>query len=159
MNGGNGVDPEVRRELAEIEKRLSSDLKTLVTSAIASGFKDVKDVITELFNKDIGYLREWQDTFKGYHKTHFAETIKLRNEITGAREALSKEFDEKMKPLSDKIESLGTRQTVDEITAGVTEKVKIDKQNMSITKITIGLTVASGAGAFIMWLIGFIVDK
>lgn len=152
MREGNGVDPEVRRELAEIEKRLSSDLKTLVTSAIASGFKDVKDVIIELFNKDIGYLREWQDTFKDYHTKHFAEDDKLRLEITGAREALSKEFGDKIKPFADKLEELEKRQTIDETTTGVKEKVNSDRQSMSITKITIGLASASGFGAFIMWL-------
>lgn len=159
MLRGGDVDPEVRHELEEIEKRLSTNLQAHVTAAITSGFKDVKDVITELFNKDIGFIREWQNTFKDYHTQHFAEDDKLRLEITGARDSLSKEIDEKIKPLNDKIESLGTRQTVDEVTAGVTEKVKTDRFNIGIAKITIGLAAASGVGAFLMWLIGFIVDK
>jgi len=147
------MDQAVEKELVEMEKRLLANLQTLVTSAIASGFKDVKDTITELFNKDIGFIREWQDTFKGYHKTHFEETIKLHNEITGMRESIVRECDEKLKPVNDKMDDLEKRQTKEEAVTETKEKVITERKNTSFAIWSLVIAASVALGGLIVWLI------
>lgn len=91
------VDPEVKLELERIEGRLNDTINTL----IKEGFKDVKNTISELFNKDIGHIREWMETFKGYHKSHYEEIGKIKTDMLKLESDIKQYFDEQKTKASD----------------------------------------------------------
>ncbi len=153
MNGGDGVDPDVKIYLEDMKREIQCSVLTAVHAAIAEGFKEIKNVITELFKKDIGYLEKQQETFREQHKEHFLEHKQSIREITGMRESIQKDVDERLKPLQEEVKHLETRQTIDETATGVKEQVKTDWKNTSIAIWGIVIAVAGGLGAFIMWLI------
>jgi len=64
---GSNVDAEIRAELAEFKININETITTL----IKEGFREIKEHLTEMFNKDIDYIKDTQDRHSGHHTKHF----------------------------------------------------------------------------------------
>ena len=149
---GIKMDEEVKKELSAIESRLSLSMEKLVLKAITDGFKGVENILTKLFNKDIGHIQEWIDTLKNYHQDHYTETASIRKDMTGMRTSISEEITEKTAPLSKRLDNLEVRQLTDEVTVQAIDKKenkKIEKTNINL--VIIGLIITS-VGILSAWI-------
>ena len=80
LEEGNKVDAKTEQELLKIGNHLTATFSKLITD----GFKDIKESITELFNKDIEYIKDTQKRFTSHHEEHYnnhKETCKCISEI------------------------------------------------------------------------------
>lgn len=147
------VDPEVRAELTLIESRLQKS----VSDSISAGFRDMKGTISELFDKDIGHIREWQETFKKYHDEHYMAERKIREEMGGMRISISHEIDDKLEPIRGRLENLEGRQIKDEVVSETKDKIedRADrKTELTWLKIVGIISIGGAVGALIRHFIG-----
>ena len=153
---GIKMDEEVKKELEAIEERLSLTLEKSIHIAIVNGFKGVENILTKLFNKDIGHIQDWITTLKKYHEDHYTDTAEIRKDMTGMRISISQEIDEKIKPVISKIDNLEGRQLTDEVTVKVTDKIsdkKFKKTELNIGLVSLIIAAAVAIGTLIGWLI------
>jgi hypothetical protein len=153
---GIKMDDEVKKELSAIEGRLALSVEKLIHDAITKGFEGVENILTKLFNKDIGHIQEWIDTLKKYHQDHYDEAADIRKDITGMRISISEEIDKKTGPLGNRLDNLEGRQLTDEVTSKVTDKIedkKLKKTELNIGLVSLIIAVAVAAGTLIGYLI------
>jgi hypothetical protein len=150
------MDAEVKKELEQIEGRLKIQLHSIVSESIAAGFKDLRNIITELFNKDVTYLEKQQEVFRKQHEEHYTEHKKVIMDITGMRASVSRDIEKRMKPLEDRVEVLEDKQIkVDAITE-TTEKIEVKKERkaeLSYGKVGLIVLIASAIAGLIGYFI------
>ena len=72
------MDIKTEQELLRIENHLTMTFSKLITD----GFKDIKESITELFNKDIEYIKDTQGRFAHHHNEHFQNYKDVKKDIS-----------------------------------------------------------------------------
>lgn len=65
--GQKQVDAEIKLELAEFKVSMNE----MISNLIKAGFKEIQDHLTELFNKDIDYIKDTQERHADHHTSHF----------------------------------------------------------------------------------------
>jgi chromosome segregation ATPase len=78
---GLNMDPEVKNELSNIESRLDLSLQKSIQTAIKDEFRELKNHIAELFNKDIDHINDHLSRHDKYHEEHYNETKKIWKSI------------------------------------------------------------------------------
>ena len=144
MDKGNQLDSKTEQELLRIENHLTMTFSKLITD----GFKDIKESITELFNKDIEYIKETQNRFAHHHNEHF-ENNKLRiQENVRIKESIDKKVhlivDNKFELLENELSRIKESQI--ECKARRTENNTIEEKTdrkRNTTIAFIGLLVAA----------------
>lgn len=141
---GNNMDLETRNALDTIEGRLEGLIKTLINE----GFKEVKSIITELFNKDIDHINEHLGRHDKYHDEHFNEFKKIREEILGVRSSLSVEMKKEIQPLLSELDHLREKQITTEVSHITADK--IEEKNERKKELSYGLigTIVAAAALF-----------
>lgn len=74
------MDAKTEQELLRIENHLTATFSKLITD----GFREIKESITELFNKDIEYIKDTQKRYASHHEDHYKnhkDVVKCMSEI------------------------------------------------------------------------------
>ncbi|MCK5603485.1 hypothetical protein KAR91_16490 [Candidatus Pacearchaeota archaeon] len=151
---GSNMDNETRTALDAIESKLESLIRTL----ISAGFREVKDIISELFNKDIDHANEHLSRHDKYHEEHYKEAKKMWKAIDDLRSSMPTEIDRKLKPLIADIEYIKARQIEASVSHDIEDKIedKMDrKKELSYGKVGVLMTVATAIGAGVVFLINY----
>jgi len=155
MAKGKNMDSETRTALDTIEGKLEN----LIRSLIDNGFKGVKGIITELFNKDIDHINEHLTRLDKYSEEHYKEDKKIWKEIDLLRASMPTEIDRKLKPLIDDIEMLKEKQITAFVSHETEDKIE-DKQDrkkeLSYGKVGALVAIASLISGGIVFLINYI---
>jgi hypothetical protein len=154
---GSNMTEQTKKELSAIEMRLENLIQSAINTAISAGFKEVKLIITELFNKDIEHINDHLKRHDKWHNEHFEFDKAIEKEINYLRVELTKEIDEKIKPANDKLATLDLRQTVDETYVSAKDKFKENRNRQS--EITWGKVAGiGGIIALVFTAIGYFIN-
>ena len=151
---GSNMDNETRTAIDTMEGKLESLIRTL----ISSGFKEVKDIISELFNKDIDHINEHLTRSDKYHEEHYKEAKKLWKVIDELRASMPTEIDRKLKPIIDDIEALKENSIAAKVSHDTADKIedKMDrKKELSYGKVGALVAISSVIGGGIVFLINY----
>ena len=86
-----------KEELNQLENRLDNTIRTM----IQDGFKEMKNHMTELFNKDIDHIQAHLTRHDKYHEEHFIEIKTIEPKLTAFRESIYEELDRRDKKVTD----------------------------------------------------------
>ena len=151
---GSDMDNETRAAIDTMEGKLESLIRTL----ISAGFKEVKDIISELFNKDIDHINEHLTRSDKYHEEHYKEAKKLWKAIDELRASMPTEIDRKLQPLIDDIEEIKAKQIASDVSHDTAEKIeeKTDrKKELSYGKVAVLVTIVGLIGAGVGFLVNY----
>ena len=127
---GIHMDSEVKNELENIESRLELALQRSIQTAIKEGFREIKDHIAALFNKDIDHINE--------HLTRHDDTIK----------DINKDLDE--------LKASHLELSISNNTAEKIEDKQDRKKELSYGQTGVIVAVASAVSGGIVFLINYL---
>ncbi len=156
---GISMDDSVKSELKQIEGRLELALQKSIQTSIKEGFKEIKEHIAELFNKDIEHINEHLSRHDTYHKEHYSSEKKIWKAIDGLRLDSAIDFDARLKPVIDDLESIKEKQleiTISNETADKIEDKNERKKELSYGKIGAIISIASIVSGGLVYLINYL---
>ena len=139
-------------EIQALESRLENSLQNTLRTIVKEEFRDIKSIITELFNKDIEYLKSQQETFKGYHQNHYDFKDKITDDLNKATERLQKEFGNELKSVNEKLDKIQDDQMISAAESKTEEKIEekqMKKTEMNWMHITGIIALSTALGALI----------
>lgn len=155
---GIHMDSETKAEFERIEGRLELALQKSIQMAIKEGFREIKDHIAELFNKDIDHINEHLTRHDKYHEEHYGAEKKMWKAIDDLRMNVSIDVDAKLKPVITEIESVKDIQLSFSVSQETADKIedKIDrKKELSYGKVAVLLTIVGILGAGLGFLFNY----
>lgn len=156
--GANDInmDADVKKELEQIENRLETVLLKTINNLIKDGMADIKQTISELFNKDVEYINSNLRRQEEHINSHDADIKKLWKALDVTKNSINHGIENKIAPIMRDIDELKEKTIQMSVSHDTADKIE-EKQDRKkeITNSTIGVIIA--IATTIGGIIGFVV--